>query len=412
MPLAVAILLFAIYQIYALIHLVEQTNRDLVHFFQAIHSNDFSQTFSAKQSSKSFRALHEALGGMMARFRELRREKEEQNRYLQTVIQHVGIGILAFRADGEIELLNKAAKRLLLLNHLKNIGGLKKHLPLLYDALIRLKRGEKRLLKIIKSDVVFQLVIYATDFLIAGNNIRLVTLQDIQAELDEKEMEAWQNLIRVLTHEIMNSITPISSLAATAFSLLPEDKIEVFDVENLHDIRQSLSAIEKRSSALLHFVESYRSLSRIPVPSFKIVSMQQVFLQIEALYRESCTGASIELATSVEPESLEITADPELLEQVLINLVLNAKQALQGRKDGKIELLASLAGGGRIQLEIADNGPGIAEENLEKIFIPFFTTKKSGSGIGLSLARQIMRLHRGTISVHSTAQGAVFRLQF
>ena len=409
---AIGLAIFSIYQVYRLTRFIDQTNRDLTNFFQAIKYNDFSQTFTLKKIPPSFLTLHETLGEILEKFGELRREKEEQNRYLQTVIQHVGIGILTFHSDGKVELFNRAAKQLLQLSHLKNIADLQSDLPAFYNTLSELQRGEKRLLKIIKNDIAMQLIVFGTDFLIAGEKIRLVTLQDIRSELDEKEMEAWQNLIRVLTHEIMNSVTPISSLAATANTLLQVENSDNLSNDALIDLKQSLSAIEKRSTSLLHFVETYRSLTRIPRPNFQIVKVEQLFQQMDTLYRESCTKAGIRLSVHVQPESLEITADPELVEQILINLLLNAKQALQRKKGGIITLNAGLDEGGRVHVEVADNGPGIAPENLEKIFIPFFTTKKSGRGIGLSLARQIMRLHRGNISVQSSSQGSSFRLMF
>ena len=402
-----------LYQISGLIKLTEQTNRDLTRFFQAIRHADFSQSFSASSTDKSFGELRTELGEIINKYKKLRTEREEQNRYLQTVIQHVGIGILAFRSDGKVEMLNKTAKRLLHVGHLKHIETLHATQPALHDALIELKNGEKRLMKVMFNDIASQLTLFATDFLIAGNAIKLVTLQDIQSELDEKEMEAWQNLIRVLTHEIMNSITPISSLAGTASSLLPQSNGHQLSSDALEDVRQSLATIQKRSTALLHFVDTYRSLTRLPRPKFKIVAVKSLFHEIEHLYRDAFANEKITLHSNIVPTSLEITADPELISQVLINLVLNAKQALSGNPQAQVELNAFLDSGGRVTLEVCDNGPGIQTKNIEKIFIPFFTTKKTGSGIGLSLCRQIMRMHKGTITVHSEPDvKTAFKLRF
>jgi signal transduction histidine kinase len=227
-------------------------------------------------------------------------------------------------------------------------------------------------------------------------------------------MEAWQNLIRVLTHEIMNSVTPIASLASTVNDLLvaPKSGGEV-TADAVGDMRGAVQTIQKRSEGLLHFVDAYRSLTRIPRPNFKIFRITELFNGVEQLLRASFKEKTVTLNIKVEPESLELTADPEMVEQVLINLLLNAIQSLDGKPDAKIELNSRLDERGRVVIQVTDNGPGIIPEVLEKIFIPFFTTKPEGSGIGLSLSRQIMRLHRGTITARSEPNAAtVFTLRF
>ena len=237
-----------------------------------------------------------------------------------------------------------------------------------------------------------------------GQVFNLISVQNIQAELEEKEMEAWQNLVRVLTHEIMNSITPISSLASTANDILNQCDgagEENLDSETRHDIREAVRTIQRRSVGLLHFVETYRKMTRIPKPVFRVFKVTDLFSRLQRLMKNELEEKGIGMSWSVEPKSLELTADPELIEQVLINLVLNSIQALEGRTAGRIKVSARLDSSGRPVIQVRDNGPGILEEVREKIFIPFFTTRRDGSGIGLSLSRQIMRLHRGTISVQS-----------
>jgi signal transduction histidine kinase len=229
-------------------------------------------------------------------------------------------------------------------------------------------------------------------------------------------MMSWQNLIRVLTHEIMNSITPIASLASTAFGLLKDNQdCEVPETVNevMVDVRDAVNTIEKRSKGLLTFIENYRELTRIPKPDFKIVPVRDLFERVEHLMKDQIELKSIDFSMKIDPKSLEITADPGLIEQVLINLCKNALEAVDGISDPKIKVKAVTDGRGNPVIKVADNGKGITAEVAEKIFIPFFTTKQQGSGIGLSLSRQIMRQHKGTLGVSSTPnEKTVFKLRF
>lgn len=407
-----------IYQVYALIYYVDKTNRDLTRFFQSIKYEDFSQTFKENGLGSSFDALKSSFTEVSNAFRKARAEKEEHYRYLQTVVQHVGIGLIAFRPDGEVELINNAAKRLLKVSHLKNIKSLGPLSKSLVNTLFELKPRENALVKVEMENELLHLALYATEFKLRGEKFTLVSLQNIHSELEEKEMEAWQKIIRVLTHEIMNSITPIASLTSTINELITEayrkEKAKKkSDDEALSDIQQALQTIHKRSQGLLHFVDAYRNLTMIPKPNFQIFPVQDLFKRVEKLMQANIVQAGASLMVQVEPHSLELTADPELIEQVLINLLLNALQALNGQEGAKIELNSYLDDRGRIIIQVADNGPGIPEENLEKIFVPFFSTKEGGTGIGLSLSRQIMRLHRATISVRSVPNvQTVFTLVF
>jgi two-component system nitrogen regulation sensor histidine kinase NtrY len=262
------------------------------------------------------------------------------------------------------------------------------------------------LVKIEADGELMHLALYATEFKLSGQSFSLVSIQNIHSELEEKEIEAWQKLIRVLTHEIMNSITPIASLASTikelieeSYGILPEGK-EV-KTEALDDIHQASQTIQKRSQGLLHFVDAYRNLTLIPKPKMQIFQIKDLFVRVEKLMQANIKKKSIDFKANVEPQTLELTADPELIEQVLINLLLNALQSVEKKKEPKIDLKAQMEGRGRIIIQVRDNGPGILAENIEKIFIPFFSTKEGGSGIGLSLSRQIMRLHNGSIGIHS-----------
>jgi two-component system, NtrC family, nitrogen regulation sensor histidine kinase NtrY len=424
------ITLFIVVQIYSLVHYVQKTNREIARFFDSIKYSDFSQSFRSTIKGSSFEELNNAFSKVIEEFRKTRSEKEEHYRYLQIVVQHIGIGLLAFTQDGNVDLLNTATKRLLKVNNIKNISELSNISPTLVSALRDIKAGDKVLIKITTDNELSQLSIYATEFKLKETHYTLVSLTNIQSELEEREMEAWQNLIRVLTHEIMNSVTPLVSLSSTASSLLDATTGENGDSdmkpdtetvdnefysyppitnlpsvkinkESLQDIKDALDTISKRSEGLLHFVDNYRNLTRIPVPNFQIVKVAKLFGRIEKLFSDRFRKMKIQYVYSIEPQNLELTADQDLIEQVIINLVTNSIKALSATVSPMIKLIGKVDERGETIIQVVDNGHGIPEELLEKIFIPFFTTHKDGSGIGLSLSRQIMRAHKGGITVHS-----------
>ena len=397
--------LMTLYQIFALIRYVTKTNRDLTRFLQSIKYSDFSQSFTNNLKGSGFDELHAAFTEVIKDFQRAKLEKEEHFRFLQTIVDHVGIGLIAFNPGGEVELLNNAAKKLLKIPRLGNIKDLETASPKLVQKLLGLSPGGNELVKLQQDDDLLQLSIYATGFVLHQQQMMLVAMQNIQNELEEEEMKSWQNLIRVLTHEIMNSITPIASLSSTAYGLLKDNReCEVPESinETIDDVRHAVNTIEKRSKGLLTFIENYRELTRIPKPNFKIVQIKNLFERVEHLMKDQLEAYSIKFHMQIDPESLGITADQALIEQVLINLCKNSVEAVNGVSRPKIKLKAGTDGLGNPVIKIIDNGKGITEEVAEKIFIPFFTTKQQGSGIGLSLSRQIIRLHKGTIGVTST----------
>lgn len=395
-------------QLHSLVRYVERTNRDLDRFLRSIRYSDFSQAFTGKRLGPSFAELAASFGEVMDDFREARAEKEENVRYLQTVMQHVGVGLISFRRDGHVELINNAAKRLLRVPRLRHIQELDAVSPELTPALRSLHAGDKRLVQVVDGDELLQLAIYATEFKLRDELYTLVSIQNIQSELEEQELASWQKLTRVLTHEIMNSITPISSLASTVKELLREEEQSALaggdgavEAEIREDVRAAVDTIERRSEGLLTFVNAYRRLTRIPKPEFQIIPVRTLFGDIARLLQPQLDVHDVALTIDVDPEGLDVTADRDQIEQVLINLVQNAMQAVGGQPDAAIRLTAHLDARGRTTLRVQDNGPGIVPEALGKIFIPFFTTKKEGSGIGLSFSREVMRQHGGTLSVRS-----------
>ena len=408
--------LVAAYQIYALIKFVSKTNKDLNRFLLSIKHSDFSQSYANNLRGAGFDELSAAFSEVSKEFQRAKLEKEEHFRFLQTIIDHVGIALVAYDSEGEIELLNNAARKLLKIPRLGNIKELESVSRRLAEKLANISAGDKDLVKLQQGDDLLQLSVYATGFILRRQQLTLVAMQNIQHELEEREMTSWQNLIRVLTHEIMNSITPIASLASTAQGLLKDNKeCEVPESMNevIDDVRHAVNTIEKRSSGLLNFIENYRKLTRIPKPAFKLVQVKDLFDRVEYLLKDQFKRSSIKFKKRIDPESLTITADPALIEQVLINLCKNSIEAVIGILKPKIKLKATTDGRGNPVIKVSDNGKGITDEVVEKIFIPFFTTKPLGSGIGLSLSRQIVRLHKATIGVSSKPnEKTVFKLRF
>jgi nitrogen fixation/metabolism regulation signal transduction histidine kinase len=406
--------LVALFQIWALLRYVENTNRYLSRFLLSIRYNDFTQTFQSSMKGSAFEDLNLAFNEVVREFQKARMEKEEHFRYLQTVVQHVEVGLIAFnRQTEEIELMNSAARRLLKAPHPRKIDDFAKISNRLVTQLRDIKPRQKVHVKIADHDETLLLSIRATDFMLRQQRFSIVSFQNIQSELEERELEAWQTLIRTLTHEIMNSITPISSLASTAGALIESECDKGDGDESLEDVLNAVKTIEKRSTGLINFVENYRQLTRIPSPKFELVQVKELFERVGRLMEKQFEEASIQLQTSIDPETLELTCDADQIEQVLINLAKNAVEAVESRKSAAVEIAARMDGQGRTILQITDNGPGIQPDALDKIFIPFYTTKKEGSGIGLSLSKQIMRLHRGTLGVSSKQdEKTVFTLRF
>jgi two-component system, NtrC family, nitrogen regulation sensor histidine kinase NtrY len=410
---------FIIFQTGLLIRFLDHTNRELTSFLESVRFSEFTRSFNMEGMGGTFDELNKAFNEVIEDFQKVRAEKEENFHYLQTIVQNIDVSVIAYTTDGSIELINKAAKKLLQVASIKNIKSLETLSPELVDTLLNIKPGENKLVKVRDEDDILQLAINSSTIKIKDKLIYLVTIKDIQTVLEEQETEAWQKLIRVLTHEIMNSITPIASLSSTLDLMVkgvhidPDSNEVNFEKDSVNEIREALQTINKRSTGLLHFVNTYRNLTRIPNPNFKVCSVLELFNNISKLHENDISRNQIQLIIQVVPESLQFTADEQLMEQVLINLVKNSIHALNNRSDATIKLLGFLNKRGRVTLQVTDNGIGILKDVLDKIFIPFFTTKPAGSGIGLSLSKQILRLHNATITAHSELEKeTVFTMTF
>lgn len=382
-----------------LIYYVSQTNRDLANFFEQVKYNDFTATGSAKHKGESFGELHEGFNMINRKFQDIRAEKEANHQFLYTIVEHVDVGLLSVDENEEIIMMNKALQAMLRKSYLIKLEGLKTIDEQLYHTVKNLKTGERELLKLNIKNKLVQLSVQSIDLKLNKETFRLITFQDIQSELEEQELVAWQKLIRILTHEIMNSVAPIASLSSTIRDVLGSNgKV---DPGTLEQIKNSVGVIQKRSEGLLDFTETYRSLTRIPPPKFQLMEGQELIKEVHTLFQPELEKYHIEFKLNAPPDPVQFQGDPNLLEQVLINLVKNAMDAVKAKEAPRIVVTLERMAQGKVSIQVVDNGGGIPEEMMEQIFVPFFTTKDEGSGIGLSLSRQIMRLHKGSIDVQS-----------
>jgi signal transduction histidine kinase len=404
----------AVYAAVSLVRYTEKIARDLTRFLESVRYADFTRRFTSGGRGPIFEDLRDAFEEVTSEFRRLRAEKERQVRYLEQVVQHLGVALITYQDDGRVELMNTAARRLLRTGPIRHVEALERISDPLAEALRTLDSGEQAMVRVEEEDRTLQLAVRVSRFQLQGEPHALASIQDLRNELEEKEMEAWQQLTSVLTHEIMNSVAPISSLASTAHRRLQTaDENGAVSVDAAADVREAVDTIERRSESLINFVDAYRSFSDIPSPEYEVIEAGDLLDNVRRLLRAQIEEQALSVTVSVDPPDLTLTADPDLLDQVLINLALNAIQAVEDQKEARIELRAYVDRRSQPVIQVEDNGPGIPPDVQEKIFVPFFTTKEDGSGIGLSLSRQIMRLHGGSISVRSTPEeGTVFTLRF
>ncbi|MBL7844146.1 MAG: ATP-binding protein [Cyclobacteriaceae bacterium] len=415
---AITFLGITIFQIKQLIDLVDQSNKDIASFLDSVSFDDFSASFKTDSKDPYVQRFHDELNEALAKLRNSRQEKDTEYLFYKNIVMHVGIGLVIFNEQtGKIEIINSAARKLLKVTKAEVLDDLKEIDGNLVQVFQKLKTGGRELIRLKIGEDIFQLSIYAIELTMRGENMKLISLQNIQSELEEKEMEAWQNLVRVLTHEIMNSVTPISSLAGTMEDEIrdhvnaKEDK--PLQKEQIADIHLSLQTISKRSENLIQFVKEFRSLTHIPKPRLQSFLVCTLLDEIAILHKKELNEKNIKLIIELDPPDLTILADRGLVEQVLINLVKNASQAFEEQESKQIIIRGYFNDKMRPVIAVKDNGTGIDPEALEKIFIPFFTTKKTGSGIGLSLSRQIMRQHQGSLTVKSTVgEGTEFFMRF
>ena len=415
--LAVVCMLAIIPIVLNLIWFLNTTNRKISYFLESVQNNDSTLVFPTHISGKTIRELYEGLNKVNEQIKQLKIENQQREQYFQTLLENVGTGIITCNSKGFVLHANSAVKRMLGLDVLTHINQLERINRTLFQAVQQIKPFEQKLVSVTSERGTIELSLKATSFKTQTDELRLLSVQDIRNELDEKELDSWMKLIRVLMHEIMNSIAPITSLSESLSQLFTIDgkmvSREQIDEKTISTTARGLSVIGEQGNGLIQFVESYRKLTRLPKPDKKIFRVEELVNRMKVLYSSLENSNRVKLAIAVNPPEMELFADENLISQVLLNLLKNALEALNGKADGIIRIMVKVADNNRPEITVADNGPGIPDEIMEQVFVPFFTTRENGSGIGLSLSRQIMRLHGGSLQVRSIPnKETVFSMNF
>jgi two-component system, NtrC family, nitrogen regulation sensor histidine kinase NtrY len=416
---AVLVLVVLIYQVWELLRFITKSNFELDQFIESIHYRDFSRHFDVKNAPEPVKDLRKGFNEINSTFKLISREKEMQYIYLQKILELVETGIISYEVEsGELIWMNDSFKKIMGIPYLKTIHSLEKRDAQLYQDILTLKPKENKITSIVTDKNTIKILLSATAFQTDDKIYKLIAFQNVNEVVDETESQAWRKLLSVMTHEIMNSIAPISSLADTLnyrLSALNSQQTDNSKISPylLDDLQVGIETIQKRSEGLLKFAETYRNLNKITTLNLKKVYARDLFENLYQLMHPTLEAKNIELEIILKNPELQLDVDTNLIEQALINLLVNAIEAVKEVENAKIQLSAYISSNNKTILKVADNGSGMSEEVLDKIFIPFFSTRKSGSGIGLSLCKQIMMLHKGHIQVQSTeGEGTAFSLQF
>lgn len=407
--------LILVAQIVSLINYVNQTNRKIAYFFDAIKNEDFTLRFPEKLSVKSLEELNHSLNMLNSMIQDIHLKKQAQEQYYQEILRQADIGIFTINQKGHILYANPTVQNLFNyrpLNHVKQLNQVDKKL---YELFKDLEPFDNIIFQLGNERGKRALSLKCTPITIEEQLLLLVVVHDIHKELDEKETDSWVKLIRVLTHEIMNTITPITSISESILKYFkkgnqlssPND----FTPDQIKNTAKGLEVIKSQGNDLMSFVQSYRTFLSVPEPDKELIAATELLEKIKLLVEEQKPNKVMSIAVLVHPEDLEIFADEKQITQVLLNLGKNAQQSLQYSDEGKIQFRAGINELGKKYIQVIDDGPGITPELIDEIFVPFFTTKNTGTGIGLSLSKQIMRLHGGSISVTSN-ENTVFTLTF
>lgn len=403
------------WQFYDFYRFNKKAQQEVEQFVESIHYRDFSRHFEVNKAPAELQPFRSGFNQINSTFKLISKEKEIQHLHLKTILEIVDTGILSYETEsGDILWMNESLKNLLQIPYLKTIHSLEKRNQKLYEEVLLLEPGNNRVTEIVRENSRYKILLASTAFQNDSKKYKLIAFQNINEALDESESQAWQKLLSVLTHEIMNSVAPIASLAETLKKRIQEtpENSEAPSEKN-SDIETGIDTIIKRSDGLLRFTETYRNLSKIKTASKSEILLVELFEHVQQLLQPTLDKKNISLEVILRDPFLTLEADASLLEQVLINLVLNAIDAVKDNPNPRITISGEITSMQKVVLKIGDNGSGIPPDVLDKIFIPFFSTKKTGSGIGLSLCKQVMMLHKGQVQVQSAVgEGTVFSLVF
>jgi len=388
-----------------LISYLNSTNKKIRFFFDSVRNDDSNLSFPAETRNAALNDLYKSMNRVNHQIQQLKIENRQQEQYFRTLLEHLAAGIITYNDKGFILHANSSARKLLAIDVLTHLQQIERKDQKLFETINSIKPFERKLIGISADGGEIQLSLKATSFKTNENELVILSIQDIKNELDEKEIESWMKLIRVLMHEIMNSITPITSLSESLSNIYSTGGIPVLpeqvNVKTIATTLQGLNVIKEQGKGLMSFVESYRKLTRVPEPEKKLFKVADLMSRVMILYNSLDNINKTNLTISLKKPDLEIFADQNLISQVLINLLKNALEANENNFEGKITIVSSENSGNHSEICVIDNGPGISEENLDEIFVPFFTTRQNGSGIGLSISRQIMKAHGGNLKVRS-----------
>ena len=393
------------------------TNEKIRFFFDAVRNDDSNLSFPVNKGNRALSELYTSMNKVNMQIQQLKIENSQKENYFSELIEHLATGIITFNSKGFILNANSAAKRLLSTDNLTHLKQIEHNNFRLYQAISNIKPFKQKLISFPSTPGNIQLTLKASSVKAGNEELIIVSINDIKNELDEKELDSWLKLIRVLMHEIMNSLTPIISLSENLTHIFsnkgkavsPDDVTQ----DTIANTIQGLSVINEQGKGLMSFVESYRRLTRIPEPEKKYFKINDLFKRVHVLYKSLENNERMELSVNTGNPDLEIFADENLITQVIINLLKNAIEANENNPEGKITISCTTDSGHRAKICVADNGPGISEDKIEEIFVPFFTTRKEGTGIGLSISKQIMRIHGGNLIVRSRpGKETIFCLTF
>ncbi len=408
------VLPLVIFELIDMIRFNKKAQEEIGQFVESIHYRDFSRHFDVGKAPGELKELRKGFNDINSTFKLISREKETQYHYLQKILELVDTGIISYEQEtGEIIWINESFKNLLNIPYLKTIQSLAKREPVFYEDIINIKAGDNKLVTITRDQQQIKILVNISVYKIEDKLYKLLAFQNVSEALDETESKAWQKLLNIMTHEIMNSVAPISSLAETLKNRLQSPQIvNSVAAGELEDLELGIDTIKRRSEGLLKFTESYRNLNKITQLDVEPVLVCNLLENINSLMLPTLEKKQIELDIIIKDLTLSVNIDINLVEQVLINLLLNAVEAVKDNPKPRIVLSAE-AQNNKTIIKVSDNGIGMSAELVDKIFIPFFSTRKTGSGIGLSLCKQIILLHKGNIQVQSAeGRGAVFILQF
>lgn len=394
----------AILEMIYLIYYINRTSRDLARFFDAFRFQDGTVSFAVSEKQKKFSALYQSFEQLLKEFRILRSSLQTEKQFYLGALNHIGMGLIVVSPNGTVKFSNRAIQRMVESGHIDNLNTLDKLKPGLGSTILQMSPNSKELVKVVLYNEVVQLSVRCSVFRMENDLYRILSFQDIKYEIEKNEAEAWQKLIRILTHEIMNSVSPITLTSSGIIQMLEKEgkprNLAEIDSAVLNNVLTGLQAIRKRSRGLASFVESYNAINHLPQPVMTLIHVSGLFGHIELLMKEEFQRNKVLFESTVAPLSLVLHADERLVGQILINLLRNALQAMDQVQEKHI-ILSAFQMDEQVRISVTDNGKGIPPELLDSVFVPFYTTRNEGSGIGLSLSREIMKLHGGGIRVYS-----------